>query len=222
VTPEAAPALGQGTWGILGGTFDPIHLAHLAIAEQSRDALGLSGVLFLPAGLPPHKTDRVITPSRHRLAMVEAAIGDNPTFHLSRMEVDRDGPSFAVDTLESLQADIPEAARRLIWILSAEALRGFVTWRRPERILELCRLAVVPRLGYRSPGRSWLAEHFPDQEDRIIFLDGPELGDSASRIRQLVGEGRSIRYLVPDAVARYINDHHLYPPELWAKNRGGT
>lgn len=222
MTPEAAPALGRGTWGILGGTFDPIHLAHLAIAEQTRDALGLSGVLFLPAGVPPHKRHRAITPSRHRLAMVEAAIGDNPTFHLSRMEVDRDGPSFAVDTLESLQADVPDAARRLIWILSVEALRGFVTWRRPERILELCRLAVVPRLGYRTPGRSWLAEHLPDQEDRIIFLDGPELGDSASRIRQLVGEGRSIRYLVPDAVARYINDHHLYPPELWAKNLGGT
>ncbi len=222
MTLEAAPALGRGIWGILGGTFDPIHLAHLAIAEQTRDALGLSGVLFLPAGEPPHKRHRAITASRHRLAMVEAAIGDNPTFHLSRMEVDRDGPSFTVDTLESLQADVPDAARRLIWILSVEALRGFVTWRRPDRILELCRLAVVPRLGYRTPGRSWLAEHLPDQEDRIIFLDGPELGDSASRIRQLVGEGRSIRYLVPDAVARYINDHQLYPPELWAKNRGGT
>lgn len=218
MTSSVSPQLAQGRWGILGGTFDPIHSAHLAVAEQTRDALGLSGVLFLPAGLPPHKPDRAITASRHRLAMVEAAIEDNPTFHLSRIEVDRAGPSFAVDTLEIIQAEFPDAAGRMIWILSVDALLGFVSWRRPQRVLELCRLGVVPRLGYRAPGRSWLAEHFPGQEERIIFLDGPDLGDSASRIRQLVGAGRSIRYLVPDAVARYINDHHLYPPELWAKN----
>ncbi len=218
MTPGIAPALSQGTWGILGGTFDPIHLAHLAIAEQTRDALGLRGVLFLPAGLPPHKPDRIITAARHRLAMVELAISGNPTFHLSRLELDRAGPSFAADTLEDLSAELRDAAERLIWILSAEALRGFAGWHRPERVLDLCRLAVVPRLGYRALGRSWLAEHFPGREDRVIFLDGPQLGDSASAIRRLVGEGRSIRYLVPDAVARYINDHHLYPPDLWAKN----
>lgn len=213
-----APTLSQGMWGILGGTFDPIHLAHLAIAEQTRDALGLRGVLFLPAGLPPHKPNRIITAATHRLAMVEAAISDNPTFHLSRLEVDRAGPSFTAETLEDLSARLPDAAERLVWIISAEALRGFVGWHRPERVLELCRLAVVPRLGYRALGRSWLAEHFPGREDRVIFLDGPQLGDSASAIRRLAGEGRSIRYLVPDAVARYIKDHHLYPAELWAKN----
>ncbi len=218
MTPRVVPALSHGTWGILGGTFDPIHLAHLAIAEQTRDALGLRGVLFLPAGSPPHKPDRIITAARHRLAMVEAAIADNPTFHLSRLEVDRAGPSFTADTLEHLSTALPDASERLVWILSAEALRGFVGWHRPERVLELCRLAVVPRPGYRALGRSWLAEHFPGREDRVIFLDGPRLGDSASAIRTLAGEGRSIRYLVPDAVARYINDHHLYPPGLWAKN----
>lgn len=144
--------------------------------------------------------------------MVEAAIADNPTFHLSRREVDRAGPSFAVDTLEQLLAEFPDAPERLFWIMSVEALRGFDTWRKPRRVLELCRLAVVPRPGYAAPDAGWLAEHFPGQADRVMFLDGPALSDSASRIRQLVREGRSIRYLVPDAVARYINDHHLYPP----------
>ncbi len=218
MTPRVAPALAQGTWGILGGTFDPIHLAHLAIAEQTRDALGLRGVVFLPAGLPPHKPDAIVTAARHRVAMVEVAISDNPTFHLSRLEVDRPGASFAVDTLEDLSAELPDAAERLVWILSAEALVGFVGWHRPQRVLDLCRLAVVPRLGYRALGGSWLAEHFPGREDRVIFLDGPLLGDSASLIRRLAAEGRSVRYLVPDAVARYINDHHLYPPGLWRKD----
>ncbi|MDQ3448641.1 MAG: nicotinate-nucleotide adenylyltransferase [Chloroflexota bacterium] len=208
----------HGTWGILGGTFDPIHQAHLAIAEQTREALGLRGVLFVPAGLPPHKPDRIVTAAKHRVAMIEAAIADNPTFDLSRIEVDRSGPSFTVDTLEQFRADFPDAPQRLFWILSVEALRGFVKWRQPERVLDLCRLAVVPRPGHPRLGRSWLDEHFPGRVDRVRFLDGPQLGDSATAIRRLVGEGRSIRYLVPDAVARYITDHHLYPPDLWAKN----
>lgn len=175
-------------------------------------------MLFLPAGSPPHKEDQVISAAHHRVAMVEAAIAGNPSFHLSRIEVDRSGPSFAVDTLEQMQAEFPGAPERLFWILSVEALRGFPDWHEPERVLELCRLAVVPRIGYQAPDRSWLADHFPDRADRFVFLDGPELGHSASRIRRLVGEGRSIRYLVPDAVARYINDHHLYLPEPWAKH----
>ena len=178
----------------------------------------MRGILFLPAGVPPHKPAAAITPSEHRVAMVESAIADNPTFRLSRREVDRPGPSFAVDTLEQLRAEFPDAPERLFWILSVEALSGFITWRRPERVLELCRLAVVPRLGHAAPGAGWSTEHFPGQEDRLVFLDGPELSDSASRIRRLVSEGRSIRYLVPDAVARYINDHHLYPPEPWASD----
>lgn len=171
--------------------------------------------MFLPAGIPAHKPAGAITPSEHRVAMVASAIADNATFHLSRREVDRPGPSFAVDTLEQLRAEFPDAPERLFWILSVEALGGFVTWRRPERVLELCRLAVVPRLGHTALGAGWSTEHFPGREDRLVFLDGPELGDSAARVRRLVSEGRSIRYLVPDAVARYINDHHLYPPKPW-------
>lgn len=185
----------------------------MAVAEQTRDELGLRGVLFLPAGMPPHKPSAVITPADHRVAMVEAAIADNPTFGLCRLEVERPGPSFAVDTLEQLQGQYQDAPERLFWILSVEALHGFITWHRPERVLDLCRLAVVPRSGHAAPDRAWLAEHFPGRTDRIVFLDGPQLSDSASRVRRLAAEGRSVRYLVPDAVARYINDHQLYRSE---------
>jgi nicotinate-nucleotide adenylyltransferase len=217
----AAAATTAGAWGILGGTFDPIHYAHLAIAERARDALGLTGVLFVPAGSPVHKTHRTVTAPSHRLALVELAIEDDPHFRLSRIETERAGPSYSVDTVEALLADPPdEAAARhgFVFILSAEALAGLHRWRKPQRLLELCRLAVVPRLGVRTPGRDWLAEHFPGQEDRVIFLDGPDLGHSASLIRRLASEGRSIRYLVPPKVEAYIGERALYPPELWAKN----
>jgi nicotinate-nucleotide adenylyltransferase len=224
---DAAPAGGQagaptaGAWGILGGTFDPVHYAHLAIAEETREALGLTGVLFVPAGVPPHKRDRAVTPAAHRLAMVELAIADNPWFHVSRLEIDRPGPSYAVETVERLLADPPQPwdpEAGLVFILSVEALVDLRSWREPERLLRSCRLAVVPRRGFGVSGRAWVAEHFPGMEDRVVGLGGPDLGHSASAIREMVSRGRSIRYLVPPAVEEYIRAHDLYPPELWGRN----
>ncbi len=106
----------------------------------------------------------------------------------------------------------------MTWIMSVEALMGLPVWREPHRFLELVRVAAAPRQGARIPARAWMAEHFPGQEDRITILQGPELGHAASTIRRLVRDGRSIRYLVPPAVAAYIRDHDLYPAELWSKN----
>ncbi|HVQ23442.1 MAG TPA: nicotinate-nucleotide adenylyltransferase [Candidatus Saccharimonadia bacterium] len=210
-----------GAWGILGGTFDPIHDGHLALAQTAREELDLDGVLFVPAGQPPHKPDREITASSHRAAMVAMAIADEPAFVLSTVELDRPGPSYAVDTAAALR-DAPPAADaspdELTWIMSVEALQGLPTWREPNRFLDLVRVAAAPRQGGRIPARAWLAEHFPGQEDRIRILDGPELGHSATAIRRLVGEGRSIRYLVPAAVDTYIHDHALYPAQLWSTN----
>jgi nicotinate-nucleotide adenylyltransferase len=215
--------VGVGTplraWGVLGGTFDPVHFAHLAIAEQTRQALGLEKVLFVPAGIPPHKRDQLVTPPSHRVAMLELAIAGNPRFRLSRLEVDRPGPSYAVDTIELLAAESRSEGRaEPVMIVSAEALRGLNAWRDPERVLDLCRMAVVPRRGYPTPGAPWLAEHFPGREARFTFLEGPDLGHSASDIRHRVSQGRSVRYLVPEAVESYIAEHVLYPPELWSKN----
>jgi nicotinate-nucleotide adenylyltransferase len=215
----AADALSSGRWGILGGTFDPIHDGHLAIAESAREELDLAGVLFVPAGLPPHKPDRIVSAPRHRAAMVELAIADNPAFRLSRIELDRSGPSYSVDTVRLLrEGDQESSPERFVFIVSVEALASLHTWREPRRLLELSVLAVVPRLGARSPGRAWIAEHFPGLEHRVVFLEGPELGHSASDIRRRASQGRSIRYLVPPAVAAYINEHSLYPPDLWQKN----
>ncbi|MGH2407079.1 MAG: nicotinate-nucleotide adenylyltransferase [Candidatus Limnocylindrales bacterium] len=205
--------VGSGAWGILGGTFDPIHYGHLALAESAREELGLDGVLFLPAGLPAHKPDRVVTPAPERVAMVEAAIADNRAFRLSRLEVDRAGPSYAVDTVAQLVAAPPVAGADpdgFIWLMSSEALAGLPDWHEPRRLLELTRVAVSARLGFPSPDRAWLTVKFPGLEERFVFLDGPELSHSASRIRRLVGEGRSIRYLVPPAVEAYIHAHRLY------------
>ena len=209
------PVSVAGPVGILGGTFDPIHIAHLAIAEEVREALGLAKVLFIPAAMPPHKVDRPVSDPEQRLAMVELAIADNPAFEASRIELGRTGPSYTVDTLEALGADGAD----LVLILSAEAFRDLRTWHRPERILELARLAVVPRDGFPDTNRSFLAEHFPGFEDRATFLGGPRLRLSASELRERAASGRSLRYLVPDAVAAYIGDHALYSDPIWRKNR---
>ena len=201
-----------GSVGIMGGTFDPVHIGHLAAAEEARDALGLERILFVPAGIPPHKRARDITEAAHRVAMLELAIVGNEAFGLSRVELDRAGPSYTLDTVEQLAAETRRAAGEadLTVILSAESFRGLPTWHQPERLLALARIAVVPRGGFPPPGRAWLEQHFPGCEARVSFLDAPHLRLSATEIRDRVGAGRSIRYLVPDAVIAYIEDHGLY------------
>ena len=201
-----------GSVGILGGTFDPIHHGHLVIAEEAREALGLERVLLVPAAEPPHKPDSVVTPAEHRLAMVELAVAGNPAFAVSGIEVERGGPSYTVETLETL---LREGVSDPWFILSAEALAGFPAWRRPDRILELCRLAVVPRGNHDALDAAWVRGHFPGREDRIAFLAGPLLPISGSVVRRRAAAGRSVRYLVPDAVARYITDHALYTEPAW-------
>jgi nicotinate-nucleotide adenylyltransferase len=209
----AARAPIAGSVGVLGGTFDPIHIGHLAAAEEVREALGLERVLFVPAGIPPHKPGRLISAPHHRLAMVELAIAGNPAFEVSRVELDRTGPSYTIDTLDALGQ-----GRDLTLILSAESYRGLPSWQEPQLLLALARIAIVPRGGLTPPGKSWLEEHFPGVEARIVELDAPRLRLSATDIRARVAAGRSIRYLVPDAVIDYIEDHDLYRDETWRKN----
>jgi nicotinate-nucleotide adenylyltransferase len=209
---ERPAAIVAGSLGVLGGTFDPIHVAHLALAQEAAEALGLERVLFVPAGSPPHKPGILITPGDHRLAMVELAIAGNDRFETSRIELDRQGPSFTVDTLEALAASRRAAgiSGDLTLILSADAFLGLMSWRQPRRVLELARLAVAPRDGYPEAGPAFLGTNAPDQADRATFLDGPWIRLSASTLRARAAAGRSLRYLVPDAVAAYIGDHDLY------------
>jgi len=207
----AAPVV-PDSLGIMGGTFDPIHLGHLAAADEAREVLGLERIVFVPAGIPPHKTAQSVTAPGHRLAMVEAAIADNAAFEVSRIDIDRAGPSFTVDTVELVAAAERTAGREpdLTFILSSETLLELPTWHEPERLLDQCRLAVMPRAGYPAPDRAWLTEHFPGREDRVVSLGGARLEISSSAIRDRVARGRSIRYLVPAAVAEYITAHRLY------------
>jgi nicotinate-nucleotide adenylyltransferase len=192
--------------GVMGGTFDPIHLGHLAIGEEAREALSLDVVLFVPAGQPPHKPAGSVTSVEHRLAMVELAIAGNPAFELSRIEVERPGPSYTVDTVEALADDADD----LVLILSAETLGELPSWHEPERLVAAARMAVVPREGYPAPDPAWLAEAFPGRDVRVDYLEGPRLGLSSTAIRARVAAGRSIRYLVPDMVGAYIADKQLY------------
>jgi nicotinate-nucleotide adenylyltransferase len=206
---EIAPPVpaAPGSIGIIGGTFDPVHLGHLAVAEEAREAIGLERVLFIPAAMPPHKPGRPVSAGADRLAMLELAIAGNPAFVVSPVELERGGASYTVDTLTRLAR---EGITDPWFILSSEALAGFDTWREPGRILDLCRLAVLPRAGHETLDERWVQAQFPGREARFRFVAGPLLPISGSVVRSRVAAGRSIRYLVPDAVAHYIADHALY------------
>jgi nicotinate-nucleotide adenylyltransferase len=197
----------EGAVGVFGGTFDPIHHGHLAVAEAARDALALEQVLFVPAGQPPHKPEAPEASAAARLAMVRLAIAGNPAFAVSTVELDRDGPSYTLDTLRALTE---EPGDGLALILSAEAAAGLPGWHEPQAVLDLAALVVVPRDGYPDLDTGFLAGHGLAAAHGVVMLDGPRLRISASEIRARAAAGRSVRYLVPDAVAAFIGDHGLY------------
>ena len=195
--------------GILGGTFDPIHLGHLIIAEEAMSSLGLDRVIFVPAGDPWMKADSTITLSHHRLAMILAAIADNPSFKVSPVELERNSPSYTVETLEEMQEDYG-AQTEYFFIIGADALKGFGRWIQPERILELCTLAVVGRPAQEFLDLTPLESTLPGIGKRVVTVGDVAIGVSATDIRGRVAEGRTVRYLVPLAVASYIQEHGLY------------
>ena len=202
---------GRGAIGILGGTFDPVHLGHLALAAEARSLLDLEQVLFVPNADPPHKQDQPVTAAHQREAMVALAIAEHPAFVLDRIELERPGPSYAVDTVAALAERCRTQGRPEPWfVLSAEVLEDFHTWRQPERVLELCRVAVAPRPGAEPLDRSWVTQHYPGREDRFAFLPGPELDIASTVIRARVCDGADVSDLVPTAVRIYIKTHRLY------------
>ena len=161
----------------------------------------------MPAASPPHKPGRTVSAPADRLVMVRLAVAGNPAFEASDVEIVRGGPSYTVDTLEGLRAGGLETP----WlILSSEALALLPAWHQPHRVLELARLAVVPRGGFEALGPAWVEDRFPGASSRVRFLDGPLLPISGSVVRRRAQAGRSVRYLVPDPVAAYIADHGLY------------
>lgn len=183
--------------GLLGGTFDPIHLGHLRAAETAREGLGLEQIAFVPAHLPPHRPS--ISSALDRFAMVSLATAGHPHFAPSDIEVRREGLSYTVDTLRALRAARPEDT--LVLVLGSDAYAELDTWHQPEAILEACEIAVVARPGAALPAAA---------QRRIHHIEGPTLPISSTAIRQRVAEGRSIRYLVPEGVADYIEKRRLY------------
>lgn len=194
--------------GVLGGTFDPIHLGHLVTAEEVRAQLRLDRVVFVPAGLPPHKLTEYLLPVEHRLAMVKLAIASNPYFTVSRVDIDRFGPCYTVDTIELLR-DEWGGDVELYFIMGSDSLADIVTWYQPERLIRLCRLAVMERPGYRVDVEE-LERLLPGITSRIHFINSPQLDISSTDIQRRVREGLPIKYQVPEAVEDYIYEHELY------------
>jgi len=193
--------------GVLGGTFDPIHIGHLIVAEEARTRLGFQEVLFVPAGEPWLKQNNSITAASHRVEMVRRAISGNPHFRLCALEVERPGPSYTVDTMMLLTEELGREAQ-LYFILGRDNLAQLPSWKEPEKLVRFCRLVVAPRLGAKD--LKDLESSIPGLPGRVLQLDMPVIGISSSEIRRRVSQGLSTRYLVPAGVEEYMAEHRMY------------
>jgi len=193
--------------GILGGTFNPPHVAHLVCASEAHDQLGLDVVVLVPTAQPPHTSVPDDPGAEHRAVMCELAVRDDERLRVSRIELERAGPSYTVDTLSTLHERDPEDD--LTFIVGGDMAHSLPTWHEPEGILGLARLAVAERAEVR---RADITERLAGLAgaDRVDFFAMPRLDVSSSDLRRRVAAGRSIRYLVPDAVIEYIGEHDLY------------
>jgi nicotinate-nucleotide adenylyltransferase len=197
--------------GVLGGTFDPIHLGHLKVAEEVTASLTLDEVIFMPAGQPWLKADNLISPAEHRLEMIRLALAGRDNFKLSTMEIERPGPTYTVDTMAELGRQL--GSDELFFILGWDNLSQLPQWHEPSRLIELCRLVAVPRVDFPPPDLKSLEAAIPGLSQRVILLNAPRIDVNASEIRRMVREGLSIRNLVPEVVERYIKEHKLYAGE---------
>lgn len=195
--------------GIMGGTFDPIHVGHLACAEQVRDVFELDGVVFMPAGDPWMKRGRSISAAEDRFAMVKAAVEDNPFFDASRLEIDRAGETYTVDTLRALRAHYPDNVE-LYFISGADAMHRILEWRDATELARMARLVAVSRPGYEidDARRRYMLTHAAIRH--VSVIEATALAVSSTDLREKVRSGRSIRYLVPQVVADYVENHGLY------------
>ena len=193
--------------GVLGGTFDPPHYGHLALAELSLEQLGLDRVLFVPVGQPPHRPEHALSEPLHRAAMVSLAITDRSGLFLSRADLDRPGPHYTADLLYILRQAHPSAG--LFFLMGGDSLAQFLTWRDPGRIVDQACLAVLGRPGWQADLQE-LERQVPGSRERVVCLQAPISDVSATEVRRRVREGQAISDLVPAAVEEYIHNHSLY------------
>jgi nicotinate-nucleotide adenylyltransferase len=194
--------------GVLGGSFDPIHIGHLILAEQAREQLDLACVYFVPAGEPPHKRDRRLTPVEQRVQMTELAIAGNSRFRLSRVDADRPGPHYTVDMIRILKGQLPPEGE-LYFLMGFDSLVELPTWYRPAEIIAASRLVALTRPNV-SVDWAALEAQLPGIRERVTLIDMPELEIASNDLRHRVSEGRSIHYMVPEPVCVYIEQNGLY------------
>ena len=190
----------------MGGTFDPVHIGHLIIAEEARSRFELDRVIWIPAGDPPHKKDRAISAQENRFAMVELATAANPYFEASRLEMDRPGASYTIDTLSHFHAEFPEA--ELFFITGTDSVLEILTWHRHADVIRSAHFIAAARPGFELAriGQTLPGDYLP----HITELEGPTVDISGTQIRERVKSGRTVRYLVPAEVEAYFREHKLY------------
>ncbi len=201
---EKDPAPQRRRVGVMGGTFDPVHHGHLVAASEVQSWFGLDEVVFVPTGQPWQKDDRQVTPAEHRYLMTVIATASNPRFSVSRVDIDREGPTYTIDTLRDLRAAAPDD--ELFFITGADALAQILTWRDHGEIFALAHFVGCTRPGHRLEAQELAG--LP--EDRLALVEIPALAISSTDCRTRVANGEPVWYLVPDGVVQYINKHGLY------------
>jgi len=197
--------------GLFGGSFNPVHVGHLVVAQDAAEAFGLDRVVFLPCGHPPHKPADALAPGEHRAAMIEAAIEGDPRFAISRCELERPGVTFTIDTVRALRAAQPDDSFH--FLIGADTLPELHSWKDIGALLGLCEFLTLVRPGFDPARMDPVALGLPEPwPARLLARTARvhEVGVSSSDIRMRLAEGLAIRYLVPDCVERYISEHHLY------------
>lgn len=194
--------------GIFGGSFNPLHQGHLIVAEFAAESIGLDLVLFVPVVDPPHKSGKELLHIEHRCRMISMAITDNDRFQLSMVDANRPGPHYSVDTVQIIGEQYADSD--LYFVMGGDSFRSFPSWHEPQEIVKHCCLAVMRRPSTRPVQPNMHDTDLPGLSDRIAMIEAPPIGISSTRIREQLGGGKSVRYLVPNNVLDYIHTHDLY------------
>jgi nicotinate-nucleotide adenylyltransferase len=195
--------------GVMGGTFNPVHLGHLAVAKEAREFKKLDEIIFMPAGQPCFKNLAEIAAASDRLNMLQLAISDQAEYSISRLELERQGPSYAVQSIEQMKSKAAAGAE-LYFILGWDALLNLPQWYDAERLIKICRIIAAPRPKYPRPDVKLVAKQLPGLVGRCSVMEKPLIDISSTQIRQRIAEGQSIHDLVPASVEEYIQNHNLY------------
>ena len=195
--------------GVFGGTFDPIHIGHLIVAEEARYKLELEKVIFLPAGRPWFKSDRKITDGKLRLEMIKHATKDNPLFDVSDLELNREGSTYSVESIPKLKDDLGGNVD-LYFLIGVDALADIHKWKQPAKLMEMCQIVGLTRPEYADFDWTDIDRKVVGASERIRIVEVSRIGVSSTDIRMMVQNGISVRYLVPDTVVRYIEERGLY------------